>query len=81
MAKMMSRSPELFGINEKAMPDGYVQDTFQHLVSYYSLEKKTSHLSSSASPNHLRNFNPKISVKLLNKEVIESFAREHEIKE
>jgi hypothetical protein len=40
MARMMSRSPELFGIDGKAMPEGYVQDPFQHLVYYYSYEKK-----------------------------------------
>ena len=40
MARMMSDSPELFGISGKAMPEGYVQDPFQHLVYYYSAEKK-----------------------------------------
>lgn len=40
MARMMSNSPELFGINEQAVPEGYVQDPFQHLVYYYSHEKK-----------------------------------------
>jgi hypothetical protein len=40
MATMMSNSPELFGINEKATSEGYVQDPFQHLVYYYSYEKK-----------------------------------------
>ena len=40
MAMMMSDSPQLFGLNEEAMPEGYVQDPFQHLVYYYSYEKK-----------------------------------------
>lgn len=40
MARMMSDSPELFGIGQKAMPEGYVQDPFQHLVYFYSYEKK-----------------------------------------
>jgi hypothetical protein len=40
MARMMSKSPELFGISANSMPEGYVQDPFQHLVYYYSWEKK-----------------------------------------
>jgi hypothetical protein len=40
MAGMMVNSPELFGINENGVPEGYVQDPFQHLVYYYSYEKK-----------------------------------------
>ncbi|MCX6873245.1 MAG: hypothetical protein NTW21_05470 [Verrucomicrobia bacterium] len=40
MARMMSKSPELFGINDKAMPEGYIQDPFKHLVYYYSYERK-----------------------------------------
>jgi hypothetical protein len=40
MARMMSKSPELFGIDGKSPPEGYVQDPFQHLVYYFSWEKK-----------------------------------------
>jgi hypothetical protein len=40
MARMMSGSPELFGIDEKATSEGYIQDPFKHLVYYYSWEKK-----------------------------------------
>jgi hypothetical protein len=40
MARMMSKSPELFGIDGKSAPEGYVQDPFQHLVYYFSWEKK-----------------------------------------
>lgn len=40
MARMMSSSPELFGIDEKASSEGYIQDPFKHLVYYYSWEKK-----------------------------------------
>lgn len=40
MARMMSRSPELFGIDDKTMPEGYIYDPFKHLVYYYSWEKK-----------------------------------------
>jgi hypothetical protein len=40
MARMMSKSPELFGIDGKSAPEGYIQDPFQHLVYYFSWEKK-----------------------------------------
>jgi hypothetical protein len=40
MARMMSKSPELFGIDGKSAPEGYIQDPFKHLVYYYSWEKK-----------------------------------------
>ena len=40
MARMMSKSPELFGIDGKSVPEEYVQDPFQHLVYYFSWEKK-----------------------------------------
>ena len=40
MARMMGDSPELFGLDEKGMPEGYVQDPFQHLVYFCSYEKK-----------------------------------------
>jgi hypothetical protein len=40
MARMISKSPELFGINDKTVPEGYIQDPFRHLVYYYSYEKK-----------------------------------------
>ena len=40
MARMMSKSPELFGIDGKSMPEGYIQDPFKHLVYYFSWEKK-----------------------------------------
>ena len=39
MARMMSQSPELFGISDKAMPEGVVYDPFKYLVYYYSGEK------------------------------------------
>lgn len=39
MARMMSQSPELFGISDKAMPEGVVYDPFEYLVYYYSGEK------------------------------------------
>ena len=40
MARMMSQSPESFGIDEKTMTEGYIQDPFKHLVYYYSWLKK-----------------------------------------
>ena len=40
MARMMSKSPELFGMDGKSAPEGYIQDPFQHLVYYFSWEKK-----------------------------------------
>ena len=40
MARMMSKSPELFGIDGKSASEGYIQDPFQHLVYYFSWEKK-----------------------------------------
>jgi len=40
MARMMSRSPELFGMDGRSVPEGYIQDPFQHLVYYWSWEKK-----------------------------------------
>jgi len=40
MARMMSKSPESFGINQKEIPEGYMYDPFKHLVYYYSWEKK-----------------------------------------
>jgi hypothetical protein len=40
MARMMSKSPQLFGIDGKSMPEGYIQDPFKHLVYYFSWEKK-----------------------------------------
>jgi hypothetical protein len=40
MARMISKSPELFGIDGKSAPEGYIQDPFQHLVYYFSWEKK-----------------------------------------
>ena len=40
MARMMGKSPELFGIDGKSAPEGYIQDPFQHLVYYFSWEKK-----------------------------------------
>ena len=40
MARMMSKSPELFGIDGKTAPEGYIQDPFKHLVYYFSWEKK-----------------------------------------
>ena len=40
MARMMSKSPELFGIDGKSTPEGYIQDPFKHLVYYFSWEKK-----------------------------------------
>lgn len=40
MARMMSKSPERFGIDGKSAPEGYIQDPFQHLVYYFSWEKK-----------------------------------------
>jgi hypothetical protein len=40
MARMMSKSPESFGIEQKEIPDGYMYDPFKHLVYYYSWEKK-----------------------------------------
>ena len=40
MARMMSKSPELFGMDGKSVPEGYIQDPFQHLVYYFSWEKK-----------------------------------------
>jgi hypothetical protein len=39
MARMMSQSPELFGISDKTMPEGVVYDPFEYLVYYYSGEK------------------------------------------
>lgn len=40
MARMMSKSPELFGIDGKSATEGYIQDPFQHLVYYFSWVKK-----------------------------------------
>jgi hypothetical protein len=40
MARMMSRAPELFGIDNKTVAEGYIYDPFKHLVYYYSWEKK-----------------------------------------
>jgi hypothetical protein len=40
MARMMSKSPESFGIDEKTMTEGYIQDPFKQLVYYYSWIKK-----------------------------------------
>lgn len=39
MARMMSQSPELFGISDKPMPEGVVYDPFEYLIYYYSAEK------------------------------------------
>jgi hypothetical protein len=40
MARMMSQSPERFGISGEATPEGHIPDPFKHLVYYYSAEKK-----------------------------------------
>ena len=39
MARMMSQSPELFGISDKTMPEGIIYDPFEYLIYYYSGEK------------------------------------------
>ena len=64
MARMMSQSPELFGISDKKMPEGLFTIHLNILFTTIAVKKTTSNSYSSASLNHRQNFNPNTSAEL-----------------